>query len=151
VKIHRRFSIFGSRALYFALAPWLVVCIPLFPYMALNFGPDAKSIVLSALISALCLVGLLVATDSWRFIRWNIALLILVPVAYVVYFCHTFFVGEMAFMPSMRRSQATPFNAFLGFIVWGIPSLLGARRLLKKARRICAIDRRRRLRQTSAD
>jgi hypothetical protein len=51
MKIHRRFSVFGSRLLYFALTPWLLVCIPLFPYMAYTFGKSMSSIFLSGLVS----------------------------------------------------------------------------------------------------
>jgi hypothetical protein len=150
MKIHRRFSVFGSRFLYYALAPWLLVCIPLFPYMALNFGAGIGSVLLSSMVSAICFVGLLAATDSWRFIRLTIALLALVPVAYIWYFCHTLFVDGMSFTPSLRVSQASPFSAFLGFLVWGVPSILGVRRLSRKARRIQAVEERLRLRRAIA-
>ena len=141
MKVHRRFAVFGSRFLYFALAPWLLVCIPLFPYMAFNFGKSVSSVLLSAMVSAICLIGLLVATDSWRFIRLTIALLFMVPVAYVWYFCDTFFVGGMPFAPSLRISEATPFSAFLGLLVWGVPATLVAHSLIKKARRITAAEK----------
>lgn len=149
MKIRRRFSVFGSRFLYFALAPWLLICIPLFPYMALNFGSGIGTALLSGLVSAICFIGLLVATDSWRFIRLTIALLILVPVAYVWYFYHTMFVDGMSFIPSLRISQASPFSAFLGFVVWGVPSIFGARRLMQKARRIRAVEQRLYLRKAT--
>jgi hypothetical protein len=151
MKIHRRFSVFGSRFLYFALAPWLLVCIPLFPYMALNFGSGIGSALLSAIVSAFCFVGLLAATDGWRFIRLTIALLALVPLTYLWYFCDTMFVDGMSFTPSLRISQASPFNALLGFLVWGVPSILGVRRLSRKARRIRAVEERLRLRNAIAE
>lgn len=148
MKIHRRFSVFGSRFLYFALVPWLLVCISLFPYMAFNFGSGISSVLLSAIVSTTCFVGVLVATDSWRFIRLTIALLLLVPVAYIWYFAQTFFADQMSFTPSLRVSQSTPFNALLGFLIWGVPSMIGARVLLQKARRISAVDAKRRLRRS---
>jgi hypothetical protein len=150
MKIHRHFSVFGSRFLFFALAPWLLVCVPLFPYMAFTFGKSVSSVLLSAMVSAVCLVGLLVATDSWRFIRLTIALLTLVPIAYIWYFCQVFFVEEMPFTPSLRISQSTPFSAFLGFMVWGVPAMLGARSLTQKAKRIRAVEAKRRLRHAHA-
>ena len=147
MKVHRPFSVFGSRLLFFALAPWLLVCIPLFPYMAFTFGKGAGSVLLSGMVSALCLIGLLVAADSWRFIRLTIALLALVPAAYVWYFCHVFFVEDMAFSPSLRLSEATPFSAVAGFFFWGIPAMIGVWRLSRKANRIRAVEARRRRRK----
>lgn len=145
MRIHRRFSVFGSRLLFFALAPWLLVCIPLFPYMAYNFSRGAGTTILAAMVSLLCTLGLLVAVDSWRFIRLNIGFLILVPITYVWYYCQTYFVDGMRFSPSFRLSESSPFGAFLGFFVWGVPSILGAFSLLKKARRIRAVEARWRL------
>lgn len=151
MKIHRRFTVFGSRLLYFALAPWLFVCIPLFPYMAYTFGKSMSSILLSALVSGICFVGLLVATDSWRFIRLTIALLALVPVAYIWYFCDVFFVQDLPFTPSLRFSEATPFSAFAGGFFWGIPALIGVWSLSKKAKRIGAVEEKRRLRRSTKE
>jgi len=148
MKVHRRFSVFGSRLLFFALAPWLLVCIPLFPYMAFTFGKGAGSVLLSAMVSAVCLVGLLVAADSWRFIRLTIALLALVPVAYIWYFCHVYFVEHVPFTPSLRFSEATPFSALAGFMFWGIPAMIGVWSLSKKAKRIGAVEEKRRLQRS---
>jgi hypothetical protein len=147
MKIHRRFSVFGSRLLYLALAPWLLVCIPLFPYMAFTFGKSIHSILLSVVISAICLAGLFVATDSWRFIKVTIALLALVPVVYLWYFCHVFFGESMALTPSLRLSDATPFSALAGGVFWGLPAIIGVRSLSRKARRIGAVEAKRRLRR----
>lgn len=147
MKVHRRFSVFGSRLLFFALAPWLLVCIPLFPYMAFTFGKGAASVLLSAMVSAVCVVGLLVATDSWRFVRLTIALLLSVPIAYGWYFCHVFFVDRMPFTPSLHISESTPFSAFCGFMFWGVPAVLGALSLTGKAKRIRAVEEKRRLRR----
>ena len=140
MKIHRRFAVFGSRFLFFALAPWLLICIPLFPYMAYTFDRSSSSVLLSSMASTICLVGLLVATDSWRFIRLTIGLLILVPIGYVWYFCLVFFADRIPFSASFRISQSTPFNAFMGLLIWGVPAVLGARRLIKKAKRISAAE-----------
>jgi hypothetical protein len=106
-----------------------------------------SSILLSGVVSAICFVGLLVATDSWRFIRLTIALLALVPVAYIFYFCHVFFIEDMPFTPSLRFSEATPFSALAGGLFWGVPALLGVWGLSKKAKRISAVDAKLRLRR----
>lgn len=139
MRVHRPFAIFGSRLLYCALAPWLVVCVPLFPYMAWNFARGPAQVVLAGLVSLVCVVGLFVATDSWRFIRWNIALLALVPVVYVWYFVQMYFVEGQALAPSARVSTPSPWSALLGLVVWGVPSLLGVAKLRAKARRIDAV------------
>lgn len=149
MKVRRQFAVFGSRLLFFALAPWLLVCIPLFPYMAFTFGKGTGAVLLSGMVSAVCALGLLVATDSWRFIRLTIGLLLLVPIAYVLYFCHTFFVDDMAFTPSLRFSESTPFSALFGFLVWGVPAIFGARSLSRKARRIHEVEERLRLRRAN--
>lgn len=151
MKLHRHFSVFGSRVLYFALVPWLLVCIPLFPYMAFTFGKSISSVLLSGLVSAACFVGVLVATDSWRFIRLTIVLLALVPVAYIWYFCHVFFVDDLPFTPSFRFSEATPFSALAGGLFWGIPALVGVWSLSKKAKSIGAVEAKRRLRRSTKE
>lgn len=148
MKIYRRFSVFGSRFLYFALAPWLLICIPLFPYMAFTFGKSISSFLLSGLVSGICFVGLLVATDCWRFIKLTIALLASVPIAYAWYFCHVFFIDDRPFIPSLHFSEATPFNALAGGLFWGIPALIGAWSFSKKAKRISVIEAKRRVRRS---
>jgi hypothetical protein len=143
MKPHRPCTLFGSRLLFFALAPWLVVCIPLFPYMAYNFGQSTGAVLLAGVLSTACALGLLLAIDRRRFLFLSIGLLLLVPAAYVWYFCATFFGDGMPLAPT-RRSDASPFNAVLGFVIWGVPSLFLARRLIGKARRLRAVKAQRR-------
>ena len=146
MKIRRRCTVFGSRFLFFALAPWLLVCVPLFPYMAYNFSDGIGTTLLAASESALCVLGSLVTIDSWSFIRLTIGFLWLVPIVYAWYFCQTLFADGMSFTPSLRISRVSPFSGFLGFLVWGIPSIFGARRLMRKARRIRGVEEKLRLR-----
>jgi len=147
MRAHRPFTVFGSRFLFFALAPWLLVCIPLFPYMAINFGDGAGVAMPAALASALCLVGLLVAVDSWRFLRLNIAMLYFVPIAYLGYFALTYFRFGQPLALSARPSQPSPFNALLGLLFWGVPCWVGAGRLRRKLARLRAVEPRLRLRR----
>ncbi len=147
MKIHKRYAVFGSRFIYFVLALSLAVCIPLFPWMAFQFNSSIKSVVFSAIASFLCLLGLLVATDSWRFIRLTIGFLLLVPIFYIFYFCQVFFIDGMPFSPSFHLSRSSPFSAFVGLLFWGIPAIMGAIRLMRKATRIAAIDAKRRQRR----
>jgi hypothetical protein len=148
LKIHRRFAVFGSRILFIALAPWLIICIPLFPYMAANFAKGTRELVLAWLLSALCFAGILAAIDSWRFLRIIIAFLYLVPIAYCAYLLHTYIFLGMAFEPSFRVSEAKPFSAFVGLIIWGLPCVLGARQLTRKLQRVRAIEAKWRARKT---
>ncbi len=47
----------------------------------------------------------------------------LVALCYVLYFIDTYFVEKQPLAPSARRSEATPWNAIMGFLVIGIPCL----------------------------
>lgn len=146
---HRPCTLFGSRLLFFALAPWLLVCIPLFPYMAYNFGQSSGAVLLAGVLSTACALGLLLAIDRRRFLFLAVGLLLLVPAAYIWYFCDTFFGDGLALTPT-RTSAASPFSAALGFLIWGVPSLYFARRLLRKIRRLRALQAHRRLRAPAA-
>jgi hypothetical protein len=50
----------------------------------------------------------------------------LISLAYAAYFIHEFFFTNAPFRISGRRSEASPFNALLGFIVIGLPCLVYA-------------------------
>lgn len=46
-----------------------------------------------------------------------------VALCYRLYFIDTYFVEKRSLAPSGRRTEATPWNAVLGFVVIGIPCL----------------------------
>ena len=49
-----------------------------------------------------------------------------IAIAYAAYLVHEFFFTDKSFTVTGRRSDASPFNALLGFLVIGVPSLLFA-------------------------
>jgi hypothetical protein len=57
---------------------------------------------------------------AFRFLAGMVAL------AYAAYLVDEFFVGNRPFTVTGQRSDASPFNALLGFLVIGVPSLLFA-------------------------
>ncbi|WP_309386859.1 hypothetical protein [Cerasicoccus frondis] len=127
------FRIFGSRVLFFLLAPWLIICIFLFPYIVSVSTPEDRTTayVIAAVFSACCLAGLLVGIDSKRFGKAIIVITISIPAAYLWYFIDIFFIEGMELTPGQRKSDSTPWNAILGFCVFGIPCVLTTVRILK--------------------
>ncbi|HEY1108170.1 MAG TPA: hypothetical protein VGE76_06050 [Opitutaceae bacterium] len=122
------------------MAPWLAVCVPLLPFMV-HFGTPERGvapIAIAYVFSATCLFGLLAAINSRRFGWMLIFVTGAVPAAYLWYFCDTYFVDGKELSPGGRTSEATPWNALLGFLFIGVPCLLStvhqARRLLARAR-----------------
>ncbi|WP_269541355.1 hypothetical protein [Cerasicoccus fimbriatus] len=130
---HHYFRIFGSRVLFFMLAPWLIICIFLFPYITTVSTPEDKTAayLMAVVFSACCLSGLLVGIDSKRFGKAILVITVSVPAAYLWYFIDTFFLEGMELTPSQRKSDATPWNAILGFCAFGIPSILATIGILK--------------------
>jgi hypothetical protein len=129
---YRYCTVFGSRFLFIVLAPCLLASIPIVPYMAWNFGGGKLvPMIISSFVSFACLCGLLVSIN-WRRFTWLLTIFALaVPICYVWYFCDEYFVRHVAFEPSTSRSDQTPWNAMMGFIVFGVPCAIFARRLIR--------------------
>ena len=135
----KRFTIFGSRLLFWLLAPWVIGGALFFPYLTYQelLVHETVGVLIGAVLS-LCCIFFLIMSEFPRL--WWLSLFISGSIAgaYVWYFCDTFFVRHQAVKPSLNTAQATPFNAILGFLVWGLPSTIftvqGVRTLINKRR-----------------
>ena len=63
------FSIFGSRVLFWMLAPWLTLCIPMFTYQAITCAREDNlgGTLICAVLVLCCLSGLLIGISVRRF------------------------------------------------------------------------------------
>ena len=125
----KNFSIFGSRALFLLLVPWLLLGVAVFSGLAYGQIEERKlgGFLMASVLAVCCLCGLLIGISPKRF-GWTV-LFVTVPAGsvaagYVTYFCDTFFVQGQPLTPSSRRSDATPWNALLGFLFIGLPCLV---------------------------
>lgn len=127
-KTYMTFSIFGSRALFWLLAPWLLASVPTFAYLAVScFREDnLTGILISVVLTICCLSGLLLGVSIRRFGWTAIFITLAIPAGYIWYFCDTFFVEGQRITPTARRAESTPWNAIMGFIVFGVPCLIAS-------------------------
>ena len=122
----KNFSIFGSRVYFFLLAPWLLLGILVFSVILYGQIEEKRlsGVLISAVLAVCCLCGLLIGISPMRF-GWTVIFVTgSVAVGYIWYFCDTYFGEGQALTPSARRSEATPWNAMLGFIFIGLPCMI---------------------------
>ena len=114
----KRFTLFGSRLLFWMLAPWVIASIPLFAFLAYR-GFLLKEWVGFAIVSVLllfCIFGVLMALSPKRFGWLGLIIIWSIGVAYFLYFCHTF-------LSASHHLSIKPFNAILGIIAFAIFSI----------------------------
>ena len=114
----KKFTLFGSRLLFWMLAPWVTACLPLFAFLAYR-GFLLKEWVGAAISSVLllfCIFGVLMALSPKRFGWLGHVISGSLGVVYILYFCEIFFIHY-------PRTSAKPFNAILGVIVFGLVGL----------------------------
>ena len=134
----KRFTVFGSRLFFWMLAPWIIAGVLFFPYLAYQafLAKETMGVIIAASLS-LCYVSfLLMALSPGRFGWLSVFISGSIAAAYVWYFCDTYFVHHQPVKFSLNFAEPTPVNALLGFLVWGLPSLLftirGIKTLLDK-------------------
>jgi hypothetical protein len=122
----KRFTIFGSRLLFWLLAPWVIAGALFFPYLAYQafVAKETTGAIIAVVLSLCCIFFLLMAISPSRFAWLSVFIGGSITMAYVWYFCDTYLVHHEAIIPTLDFSEPTPFNAILGFLVWGLPSLL---------------------------
>lgn len=109
----KRFTLFGSRLLFWMLAPWVVASIPVFAFLAYH-GFLLKEWVGSAIMSVLllfCIFGVLMALSPKRFGWLGLIIGGSIGVAFILYFCNTFLLA-------IHHLSVKPFNVILGIIVF---------------------------------
>jgi hypothetical protein len=122
----KNFSIFGSRIYFFLLAPWLLLGVLVFSWIAYGQFEEKRlgGLLISVVLAICCLCGLLIGISPRRFGSTVVFVTGSVAAGYIWYFCETYFVQGQVLAPSARRSDATPWNAMLGFIFIGLPCLI---------------------------
>jgi hypothetical protein len=109
----------GSRFIFWCLAPVLGLCaaVPLL----LDDWNSTKVIVASGW-SACCLLAIPALYDSRRFWWAARSVTAIIFCCYLSYLVIEGFLSGGSFTPT-RRSEASPFNSVLGFVVIGLPAL----------------------------
>jgi hypothetical protein len=132
----KRFTIFGSRLLFWILAPWVIAGALFFPYLAYQtyLAKETTGIVIAVVLSLCCIFFLLMALSPGRFGWLSIFISGSITAVYIWYFCDTYFVHYQPIRPSLNFAKPSPFNAILGFLVWGLPAAIftvrGVRKLI---------------------
>src|SRR5262245_31363719 len=119
-------QMFGSKVLFWLLAPWLVLGVVVFAGLAVSQVREGKlAAFLVALVLTLCCASGLLMCIFPKHLGWMLLFVTgSVAAGYIWYFCDTFFVQGQPLTPSSRRSEATPWNALRGFLFIGLPCLL---------------------------
>ena len=143
-KVYMTFSIFGSRVLFCVLAPVLILCIPVFARQALTCLREGNlpGTLISVILTICCTSGLLIGISIRRFGWTSIFITVSIPAAYIWYFCDTFFVEKQPLTPGAARSETTPWNALIGFVVFGLPCVAASYRTVRGWFRTSPSDKR---------
>lgn len=115
----------GSRFIFWCLGPLCLLC-GLGCLIGAPFAfaaKDLKAAIALALLGVLGVCFFLALLDLKKFL-WAARIVTgIVALCYVLYFVDTYFVGQQPLTPSARKSEATPWNAIMGFLVIGVPCL----------------------------
>ena len=139
---HKKFTLFGSRLLFWLLAPWVIAGALFFPYLAYQSAltKERLGVIVASILALLCIFILLMAIAPKRFGWLSILVSGSIAGAYLWYFIYTFFIQRQPIKFSWDIAEATPLNAILGFCVWGLPSLFltirGIRALIDKRKNV---------------
>lgn len=118
----------GSRLFFWLVAPWLGLGIVAVGLVAMGHFDDGKiyqGVLASAFVLG-CALGLYAMISQKHGHAIGRIIAAMVPAAYLWYFADTFFVEGQSLQPTGRRSDASPFNAICGFVVFGVPCLIFA-------------------------
>jgi hypothetical protein len=112
----------GSPFLRWALTPFLLLFAVVMPLLLDNWTPGALAVMIGMELMCLSLLA-----GFWlpaRIGQWAFRILAaLVFLAYAAYLIHAFFFTHTPFKLAERRSEASPRNALLGFVLIGLPCL----------------------------
>jgi len=116
-------TLFGSSAIIrWSLSPFLIIFAVVMPLVGDKWTPLSV-----AMLVGLELMCLALLAGFWlpaRYGHWAFrAVASLVFLAYASYIIKEFFFSSTQFSVSRNRGESSPFNALLGFILIGLPSL----------------------------
>lgn len=110
----------GSRFIFWCLAPVLFLCGIGLPLMLDDWTP--VKVMLTAAWSLGCFAAIFALYDTSRFPWAARAVTGIIFLAYLAYLIYEFAFSGKPFEPT-RRSEASPWNSVLGFIIIGLPAL----------------------------
>lgn len=113
----------GSRVVFWFVAPWVLLGLVAFIFVAKGSFESGETVagLLASYCAALCVIGLYAMLAPRHGLIVGRVIAGTLALAYVGYFVLTCFIEGQPFRFTTQRSQATPFNAVLGFIVIGLP------------------------------
>jgi len=119
-------QMFGSKILFWLLAPWLALGVVVFGSMAVAQVSEGKlAPVLIALVLTLICASALLMCIFPKQLGWMLLCITgSIAFGYIWYFCETYFVEGQPLTPTSGRSGTTPWNALRGFLHFGLPCLL---------------------------
>jgi hypothetical protein len=110
----------GSKFIFWVLAPILVLCGVGLPLMLTDWTPTKAAT--AVVWSSACFLAIPALYDAKRF-WWAARLLTFIIFAsYAGYLVHEWLFTDKPLVPT-RRSESSPWNSALGFVVIGLPSL----------------------------
>ncbi len=110
----------GSRFVFWCLAPLLVLCGIGVPLMLTDW--NFTKVVVMVGWSSFCLLAVPALYDAKRFWWAARGLTLIIFVCYASYLVYEFFFTSKSFVPT-RRSESSPWNSVLGFLIIGLPAL----------------------------
>ena len=121
----KRFTLFGSRILFWLLTPLVVAGIVGFLYLSYLSYLDKRSMgVMCGIGLSLFLLFFLLWSVFPRQFGWmSIFITGSIAGAYIWYFCDTYFVQHQPIKPSDTGAPSS-FNALHGFFEFGLPCLI---------------------------
>jgi hypothetical protein len=110
----------GSKFIFWCLAPILVLCGVGLPLMLTDWNPT--KVIVAVGWSSACFLAIPALYDSRRFWWAARALTLIIFASYAEYLVYEWFFSGKGIGPT-RRSEASPWNSMLGFVVIGLPAL----------------------------
>jgi hypothetical protein len=115
----------GSRFIFWCVGPLVLLCglgcAICAPFALASKDWKAGTALVLLGVCGICLfLGLL---NRKRFLWAARVVTGIIALCYVLYFVETFFFEKQALAPPQKRSEATPWNAIMGFIVIGLPCI----------------------------
>lgn len=111
----------GSRFLFWALAPCLLFSSIIVPLSIGEWTPARVAV--AAVWSISCILGIFALYDARRFWWATRSVTATIFVAYAVYLIYEFVFDVKPFELVGSRSEASPRNSLLGFVIIGLPCL----------------------------
>ena len=115
----------GSPIFFWLVAPWVVLGSVAFVFVSkASFEAGERSAgFLAAYFSLLCAIGLFAMSSKKHGLLCGRFIAATIGTIYIGYFVITALVEKQSLAPTGDRSDASPFNAIVGFLVIGLPCL----------------------------